>query len=1560
MFRVYLCKKGDKKCSGAQCDVILSSKNIPGLQLGDVLEITASSEQQFYVQHLHEDVESGIYREKRIYIEKTIADTFSLSQNQYVTVRIANRSDVVLDHIEIAVKERYISRSDMWRYRMCLINICVYIGKKIEWLLIPSTVVNLWAKGEMVKSGYVSKDTRIVFRSGSAMMLIYIQMSSEMWDFDPYGDLYFEKCVNGFLPQLFDLWNEQHCAHLITFIVISRWYFKEEFISEEMKKKLCIDYRGRYYEDFYRILVQNEHYDDWKLTVLSKVDLREKKLVTLSTAADGNFLQVLNLSMDELSDYYTNRRFETVGQQIVFVSAGGGIFNVDRNLINMTKQRLIDMGISLDLVLLGEQPLHAVPLFVLQRTDSTCLSEDYFIPHWMNYSYYQMSRRSAISVKFKPRINLPDDLLRDTSTGLVMETDLPVNDMDAADEEAFSSLLENNALASSVNLPNEIAKELLLKSDCSRDDPVHKLRRRTEETWRSVAAKNTDMRLSKSDLRVGSLESENIRHVHSQNILSVFEGRPLINPFKPEEFSVRITANRRRWIHVFPVDKLGRAKLAHHYVAGKSIVNVIQRDEMEPSELSSPPMRTITISPSRRSPSPLFSEEIGSNRVTGVGAGGKKCVWAWGSTGEEKWNPDTEIGVDWKSLIRTALLPLTTDFFPDERSISKDYMVKAHQLPVYFDAVREWLAYSVPEDLELFRNLVFDQLVCQRLQRGFQIILLRKKVMHAAIGISEEQSERMENTKLVSRECFLSFGRIYHRLYMEGDGITVIQFLPRLGEFKETPELAKRREYTYMLQVPDNSYYEPCSTRFQKYDLSNLNWSLLDTQIQNRYVPRLFKDDLKCFAARFLLTPLCSSITKAIISERNGGDKYMGLHDSSFYKRQEDGFLKFVEVLNRFRRKPLSRQKRLVTLANDAESRIYTIENVDDLLNGWRENYSPLYSQDSSNRFPPYMFLTIEFVAWLVNNVCELSNRQAAIEFAGSLMAAGKIRMLRPTETVVDDLESSMSTDSYGHEFRYGFFLCYIVNKNIADEKVEEKEAFSRAVQCEIGQKCSGLKLSSCAHKLNSVEMKFFAQLQKPSDAAGREYLPSHMPRLTEWGKFAYERTFCAAKSFEIGVRWFMANSQTVSETARYWCSKATSLSFHMFPIPDDPFPLAMNPLSAPFRRPIMIPFKITEISSNDLWRVISTVVTAFGFVEMGCSVHYVPQYVHLTGGMFLMYDEAQQVFLWSWNHMLSHRYRSHLNCTEEFLDYMLLDFRLFCDNSTRLYSYVQELLEKYCNTDKQIIMKYAQLVVGPAGSGKSTYCSILQQHCSSTGRCVFFVNLDPAAEKFNYTAVVDVRDLISVDDVQEDKQLLLGPNGALVFCMEYLVQNLDWLHDQLNEGEDDYFIFDCPGQIELYSHLPVMRQIVNALKSWDFNICSVFLLDTQFVLDCDKFLGGVLTTLSTMITLEVPAVNVLSKVDLLSERNKELLETFLESDARSILRNEEASPWNEKYRELSQTIADVLDDYSLVRFSPLDIEDEESISDLLAIIDNTIQHGENSEVKDRYPEEVDDDDNCD
>lgn len=51
------------------------------------------------------------------------------------------------------------------------------------------------------------------------------------------------------------------------------------------------------------------------------------------------------------------------------------------------------------------------------------------------------------------------------------------------------------------------------------------------------------------------------------------------------------------------------------------------------------------------------------------------------------------------------------------------------------------------------------------------------------------------------------------------------------------------------------------------------------------------------------MTPLCSSTTKKIIAERSGGDKYGAIKNETFDERQKEGFIKFLETVNRLRRK---------------------------------------------------------------------------------------------------------------------------------------------------------------------------------------------------------------------------------------------------------------------------------------------------------------------------------------------------------------------------------------------------------------------------------------------------------------------------------------------------------------------------------------------------------------------------------------------------------------------------------------------------------------------------------
>ncbi|BFZ18340.1 hypothetical protein BsWGS_21379 [Bradybaena similaris] len=273
---------------------------------------------------------------------------------------------------------------------------------------------------------------------------------------------------------------------------------------------------------------------------------------------------------------------------------------------------------------------------------------------------------------------------------------------------------------------------------------------------------------------------------------------------------------------------------------------------------------------------------------------------------------------------------------------------------------------------------------------------------------------------------------------------------------------------------------------------------------------------------------------------------------------------------------------------------------------------------------------------------------------------------------------------------------------------------------------------------------------------------------------------------------------------------------------------------------------------------------------------------------------------------------------------------------------------------------RYAQLVIGPAGSGKSTYCSKLVNHCENIQRLVQIVNLDPAAEYFDYPIMADVRDLIQIDDAMEDTNLHFGPNGGLIFCMEYLANNFDWLHEQLDEQEDDYIIFDCPGQIELYTHIPVMKQLVEKLQSWDFRICAVFMLDAQFLVDAAKFVSGSLTALSTMVNLEIPHVNVLTKLDLLSTSAKKHIDRYLDPELSTLLLDEfQDKEFGPRFQALNKAMAQLLDDFSLVRFMPLDYADEDGINDLLIHIDQTIQYGEDLEPKEmRDP--IDPDENVD
>lgn len=256
---------------------------------------------------------------------------------------------------------------------------------------------------------------------------------------------------------------------------------------------------------------------------------------------------------------------------------------------------------------------------------------------------------------------------------------------------------------------------------------------------------------------------------------------------------------------------------------------------------------------------------------------------------------------------------------------------------------------------------------------------------------------------------------------------------------------------------------------------------------------------------------------------------------------------------------------------------------------------------------------------------------------------------------------------------------------------------------------------------------------------------------------------------------------------------------------------------------------------------------------------------------------------------------------------------------------------------------RYAQVVLGPAGSGKSTYIARMLSHFSAIGRRAAALNFDPACGDLRYDPAIDVRDAADAAGAMRERGL--GPNGALVHCLESVLDDAQWLDEQIGEYEDDYLLVDMPGQIELYSHLCVLPRLLGALQRRGYRLCAVFLLDAQFVVDPAKFLSGCLVALSAMTMLEVPHVNLLSKCDLLSAAQRAQIDEYC--DVNTMALSGAAVGECARLLPLTEKVCSLLDEFGLLQFVPFDPEDNECVEGVVAQLDLILQYYDNNDVVD-------------
>ncbi|RMZ75654.1 hypothetical protein DV737_g5172, partial [Chaetothyriales sp. CBS 132003] len=339
----------------------------------------------------------------QVSIKANIAAVFGFQNGAQIQLSPANLDERTASHVEFTFRDTYLARSDIWRLvGQELAGKTIYVGQRITFLgSIKLAIKSIHVSGHRASTAFFSGITVPIFRSEAARYAIFIQMSREMWDFDSEGngEILFSRVINGFLPDLFKRWTELEVRHLVSIILFGRHEYRRfdfaprrDTLDSAIQSSSVSSASPAAFQDFYKTVVTDMASAQWT-TILNelkrdfRVFLRDVSLhppknpqaavgynqeqdeahikITgrLSAAMKGNILEAINLGITQFSDNDEDRDLIRTGVSIVVITAGTGVFEVDRELLKLTSENLTNNGMAIDIVCLSRMPLHSVPLF---------------------------------------------------------------------------------------------------------------------------------------------------------------------------------------------------------------------------------------------------------------------------------------------------------------------------------------------------------------------------------------------------------------------------------------------------------------------------------------------------------------------------------------------------------------------------------------------------------------------------------------------------------------------------------------------------------------------------------------------------------------------------------------------------------------------------------------------------------------------------------------------------------------------------------------------------------------------------------------------------------------------------------------------------------------------------------------------------------------------------------------------------------------------------------------------------------------------------------------------
>ena len=173
-------------------------------------------------------------------------------------------------------------------------------------------------------------------------------------------------------------------------------------------------------------------------------------------------------------------------------------------------------------------------------------------------------------------------------------------------------------------------------------------------------------------------------------------------------------------------------------------------------------------------------------------------------------------------------------------------------------------------------------------------------------------------------------------------------------------------------------------------------------------------------------------------------------------------------------------------------------------------------------------------------------------------------------------------------------------------------------------------------------------------------------------------------------------------------------------------------------------------------------------------------------------------------------------------------------------------------------------IVLGMAGSGKTTFVEKLEEEIANIDKESYIINLDPAVMNTLYEPNLDIRDTIKYKEVMSSNNL--GPNGAILTSLNLFSTNIDKVVTLLeNKTDIDFVVMDTPGQLEVFSWSASGKLITDSF-SLIFPSILIYIIDIPRCNNPNTFSSNMLYALSIMYKMKLPLLIAFNKLDIAKE----------------------------------------------------------------------------------------------